>query len=95
MLLALGLYLLGRDAASLLAGTGLGPETLETLWRRLDAESLHAVQTFVEQHLTQGVWDAGIESLLSLPAWALPLTIGGLLMSLDLFSQSRRGQAIH
>jgi hypothetical protein len=93
VLLVLGLYLLGRDAATMLAGSGLDPEALETLWRRLDAASLQAVQTLAQQHLPRGVWHPGITALLRLPTWALPLATGGLLMFLNLFSQVRVGEA--
>ncbi len=89
ILLVAGLYLLGRDAATLLAGTGAGPESLDTLWRQLDSSSLSGFQSFIEQYLPAAVWDPGISTVLALPAWTLPLGIGGLLLLLDIMAQRR------
>jgi hypothetical protein len=89
ILLVVGLYLLGRDAATLIAGSGAGPEALDTLWRRLDASSFDSFQSFVQRHLPNGVWDPGIATILHLPAWTLPLGIGGILLGFDILSQRR------
>jgi hypothetical protein len=92
MFLATGLYLLGRDAATLWAATGAGPEALETLWRRIDSQSLTQFQSLIEQFLPGAVWDPGVLGLLRLPAWTLPLGIGSGLLFHDILSQ-RRGRA--
>ena len=84
IMFAVGLYLLGRDAATMLADTGHGPEALDALWRRLDASSLSSVQAFVETHLPRSVWDPGVAAILRLPAWSLPLGFGGGLLLLSL-----------
>ena len=89
ILLVIGLYLLGHDAAMMLAGTGSGPEALDALWRRVDSGSLNALQSLVERYLPAGIWDPGITSLLRLPAWTLPIGIGGTLLVLDILSQRR------
>ncbi len=89
ILLVVGLYLLGRDAATLISGSGAGPEALDALWRRLDAASFDGFQSFVEHYLPAGVWDPGIATVLRLPAWTLPLGIGGVLLGLDILSQRR------
>jgi hypothetical protein len=87
--LVVGLYLLGRDAATLLAATGTGPEALDTLWRRLDSGSLDSLQSLVQRFFPSGVWDPGITTLLRLPAWTLPLGIGGALLLRDILSRRR------
>jgi hypothetical protein len=92
-LLVPGLYFLGRDAATMLAGSGLGPEAIETLWRRLDGAGLNAVQTFIERHLPGGVWDPGIVFFLRLPVWTFPLVLGGLLLFSDLFPRRSGDEA--
>lgn len=89
LLLAVGLYLLGRDAAALFNGTGAGPEALDTLWRRLDSGSLSGFQSFVQGSFLRFLWDPGLLSILRMPAWTLPLGLGGLLLVLDMLSQRR------
>ncbi|MFO1186932.1 MAG: hypothetical protein U1E87_05465 [Alphaproteobacteria bacterium] len=91
ILFAGGLYLLGRDAATLLSQGGHGPEALDAFWRRVDSASLLGFQSFVEAHLPRGVWDPGLAAVLRLPAWTLPLSLGGLLLVVDIFTQ-RRGR---
>ncbi len=88
--LALGLYLLGQDAAALLSGTGGVPQPLEAVWRRLDVEGFYAAQGFVDQHLSPGLWNGAIALVLKLPAWALPLGFGLGLLTVDVFAQRRK-----
>lgn len=91
ILFAGGLYLLGRDAATLIGNGGHAPEALDALWRRVDSSSLSGLQSFVESRLPRSVWDPGFASILRLPAWTLPLGLGGVLLLLDVFAQ-RRGR---
>ena len=97
-MLALGLYLLGQDASGLVNGTANAPQPLETVWRRLDAPSLEAAETYVVRHINPDVWDSGIATILKLPAWTLPLGFGLGLLLFDIFTQTRwrkRGDASH
>lgn len=91
ILFAGGLYLLGRDAATLLSQGGHGPEALDAFWRRVDSSSLAGFQAFVESRLPRGVWESGVAALMRMPAWTLPLSLGGGLLVLDIFTQ-RRGR---
>lgn len=90
-LLAGGLYLLGRDASVIVQGVASGPETLDALWRRLDPSSLSALQGLVLQYLPGAAWSGTIVPLLRLPAWTIPLVLGGALLGLEVLAQ-RRGR---
>ena len=87
--LALGLYLLGQDAAALLNHTGGAPQPLEAVWRRFDPTGFDTTETWVIQKLSTDVWDGGVAPLLRLPAWTLPLGFGLGLLVFDIFTQGR------
>ena len=88
-LLAMGLYLLGQDASSLVNGTAGAPQPLEAVWRRLDGPGLDAAENFVVRRINPDVWDSGVAVLLKLPAWTLPLGFGLGLLVFDIFTQTR------
>lgn len=89
LLLVVGLFLLGRDAANLITGAASGPEALGSLWYRTDPGSLNGLQAAVQRYLLPEIWDPGLSTLLRLPAWTVPLGLGGFMLVLDLFSQRR------
>ena len=89
--LAVGLYLLGHDVANLITNPTTPPEALGALWYRLDPGSLNGLQSFIERHVFPDLWDPLFTTLLRMPAWTLPITIGLLVLVADIFSQ-RRGR---
>lgn len=91
LVFGIGLFLLGRDTALIFYGEASGPTALGALWYDLDRGSLNAVQAFVQRYLHPAIWDPCIAFLLRLPAFTLPLLLGGAWLLIDMLSQ-RRGR---
>jgi hypothetical protein len=73
---ALGLFILAAVAA-----IWAGPATpLGAVLFRLDPALLNTAQAGIQRHLAPGLWDNAALPLLELPAWALPLALGALLL---------------
>ncbi len=77
-LIALALLLLGVDAvASLEKGGDITVHSAGVIWASLDAESLNAFKSWMQNHaafLAQGVYSA-----LALPGWAVTGVLGVIL----------------
>ena len=91
LIFGLGLFLLGRDSALILYNEVSSPTALGALWYELDRMSLNAFQAFVQRYLHPAIWDPFISFLLRLPAFTLPLLLGGVWLLLDMAAQ-RRGR---
>ena len=91
-LLALALWVL---AALSLAGdiwtmwqTGeFAPKNLGKRWFELNGESLTLVQNTVERYISQDIWNPGVVTVLSWPAWAV---LAGLALIFTILSAKRR-----
>ncbi len=90
-LLALGLWVL---AALALAGdiwtmtqTGsFDARQLGRRWADIDLESLTMVQNLVERYISPEIWNPGVVTVLSWPAWAV---LGGLAVAFSIISRRR------
>ncbi len=91
-LLALGLWVL---AALALAGdawtmTQTGeflPKNLGKRWFELHGESLTMTQNLVERYISPEIWNPGVVTVLSWPAWAV---LAGLAVVFTILSARRR-----
>jgi hypothetical protein len=78
ILIVAALMLLGADAiSSLERGGQLTVRSLDTVWALLNPASLHAVKSWVQNHLP--FMAQGIYSFLSSPSWGVTGVIGVIL----------------
>lgn len=80
-LIGLALVLLVIDGTRSLGADGLVLTSLDALWRQLHAESLVALEGFVQTRLFGALLDAGLAGLLSYPAFAV-FGVPGIVLAL-------------
>ncbi|MFB9353772.1 hypothetical protein [Sneathiella chinensis] len=90
-LIILALLLGGAEIVASLEAGEWTPQLLGQLWFMIDSSSLNLLQAVVQRYLHPVLWDPVILSVLLLPAWAVFLVPGSLLLALSLW-RSRRNK---
>jgi hypothetical protein len=81
-ILAAGFVFFVYDGTKSIAGDHIYVTTLDGVWNALSATSLQAVQSAIQKHVADWLWDPVVRSVLTAPAWLVFVVLGAVLMLL-------------
>ncbi|WP_337876733.1 hypothetical protein [Elioraea sp.] len=82
MLVLAALWPLGREALMLLEGPAHRFIPLGQIWYEIEPASLNMLQAGVQRRLSPGLWEHGIQVVLTWPAWPVLIGLGLMLIVL-------------
>ena len=81
-ILALGFVFFVYDGTKSIAGDHWYITKLVDVWNAVGAGSLQVLQSAIQQHVAEWLWDPVIQSVLTAPTWVVFVVLGAFLMLL-------------
>lgn len=90
VLLALAIISGISDASRSIAESAVSLKPLGQMWFELSPDTLNLSQAVVQRYIHPAVWDPGLQSLLTWPAWAVFSGLGMMLLWMGARRQKQR-----